>query len=248
MPGPGFSRLSLARGLRQGAIAYDHSLTLTVPADKVGAHLTRLRDFCLSQVGCELISATEDADDRSEEEDRRHARLSARVPHDEVDAFLEDAAAPVTGETGGSVVTQALQTNERDLSAEMADVGRRLAQMTAYRDRLEALEEKSASKPEDLIKVAKELSEAQTELESGMREQKRLSRQVATEEITTYYESARANLGPLRRSWKQTGVLFSESLADVWAFLIQALVWAPLVVVGLLLVRRAVRRGWFSRS
>ncbi|WP_438382840.1 DUF4349 domain-containing protein [Asaia sp. BMEF1] len=229
-----------------GSIAYEHSLSLIVASDKVGAHLEKLRDDCLAQAGCELVSASEDTEGSGPESDRRTARLSARLPHDRVASFLAVAAAPLPGEPAGKVVTQQLRTSQRDLHDEITDVDRRIVQMTAYRDRLEALEGQSAGKTDDLIKVAKELSDAQTELESVAREKQDLSRRVETEEVDVTYESAHENLGPLRRSLRESGALFSDTLADLWDFLIQALVWAPLVVVGLLIVRRAIRRRWFS--
>jgi len=234
------------RKMGPGSIAYEHSLSLIVASGKVGAHLEKLRDECLAQTGCELISASEDADESGQGDNRRTARLSARLPHDKIGSFLAVAAAPLPGESSSKVVTQQLRTSQRDLNNEITDVDRRIVQMTAYRDRLEALETQSAGKTDDLIKVAKELSEAQTELESVAREEKDLSRRVETEEVDVTYESARENLGPLRRSLKESGALFSETLADLWDFLIQAIVWAPLVVVGLLIVRLAIRRRWFS--
>jgi|GEM_PF-1672060 len=239
---------SFLRKAGQGSIAYDHSISLTVPTGKVGDHLAHLRDYCLATAGCELASASEDTDDSDRGATRRYARLSARLPHDKVEAFLAVAAAPLAGEVASKVVTRQFRTNERDLHNDIVDVDRRLAQMTAYRDRLEALETQSAGKTDDLIKVAKELSEAQSALEGAAKEKKDLSRQVDTEEVNVTYESAVETLGPLRRSWKESGALFSETIADVWAFLIQAVVWAPLVVLGMLVVRRAIRRGWFSRG
>ncbi|NVN42874.1 DUF4349 domain-containing protein [Asaia siamensis] len=246
-PIPAAMRFSMRGKVGQGNIAYEHSLALRVSADKVGAHLATLRDYCLAQQGCELVSASEDAEDQNEGSDNRSARLSARLPHDKVEDFLKIAAAPLAGETVDAVVTQSLRTSERDLNREVTDVDRRLAQMTAYRDRLEVLEAQSAGKTDDLIKVAKELSEAQSTLERALKEKKDLSRQVDTEEVDVTYRSARENLGPLRQRWKDSGALFSETLADLWDFLIQAVVWAPLAIIGLLIVRRAIRRGWFSR-
>ncbi|GBQ93027.1 DUF4349 domain-containing protein [Asaia krungthepensis] len=243
-----FVGLSAARKAGRSDIAYDHTLMMTVPAARVSTHFTQLRDLCLGMEGCALVSANMETEERGPGEFTHEARISARLPHDRIEAFLKAASAILPGERLDDVVTSNANTNERDLHGSVTDVERGLAQLTTYRDRLEALESQSAGRTDDLIKIARELSEAQTALEFAQQEKADLSRQIDTEEVTVTYQSAREVVSPLRQSLRQTRQLFIETLADLWVFLVQAIVWAPLVLVSLVLLRGAWRRGWFSRS
>lgn len=243
-----FAKHAVSQNAGQGYMAYEHRLDLNVPDGLVGAHLDGARTACKSAELCELVSANENLNDMGPGGMQHSARISVRLPHDRVEAFLEAASAPVKGEAVRDVVTREAMTTETDLRNDVTDVDRRLAQMTAYRDRLEALEAQSAGRTDDLIKVARELSEAQSSLEEAQRERNGLARRIDTEAVDVSYLGARRPSTPLRQSWQETARVFMETLGDVWIFLVQALVWAPVCLVGLLVARCAVRKGWFARQ
>ena len=243
-----FSRNAVSQKAGQGFMAYEHRLDLTVPDALVGAHLEAARTACATAGPCELVSANENVNDLGQGVLQHFARIAVRLPHDRVEAFLKAASAPLPGEKSHDIVTREAMTNETDLRNEVMDVDRRLAQMTAYRDRLEALEAQSAGRTDDLIKVAKELSEVQSSLEDTQKEKNGLAQRIDTERVDVSYEGARSTSTPVRQRWNESTRIFMETLGDVWFFLIQAVVWAPLVILALYLVRRAIRKGWFSRS
>ncbi|MCO6159196.1 DUF4349 domain-containing protein [Asaia lannensis] len=243
-----FSRRAVSQKMGQGFMAYEHRLDLTVPDALVGAHLDAARSACATADACELVSANENASDLGQGISQHFARIAVHLPHDRVETFLKAVSAPLPGEKTRDIVTREAMTDETDLRNEVMDVDRRLAQMTAYRDRLEALEAQSAGRTDDLIKVAKELSEVQSSLEDTQKEKNGLAKRIDTERVDVSYEGARSTAAPVRQRWNESTRIFMETLGDVWFFLIQALVWAPLVILGLYMVRRAIRRGWFSRS
>ncbi|WP_158625350.1 MULTISPECIES: DUF4349 domain-containing protein [unclassified Asaia] len=256
MPAPSVGSFGVARfagipaALKAGRsdIAYDHTLTMTVPSTKVSTHFTHLRDLCLGMEGCALVSANMETEESGPGEFTHEARISARLPHERIEAFLKVAGAILPGERLDDVVTSNANTNELDLHGSVTDVERRLAQLTTYRDRLEALEGQSAGRTDDLIKIAKELSETQSALEAAQKERADLSRQIDTEKVTVTYQSAREVVSPLRQSLRKTRQLFMENLADLWVFLVQVIVWGPLILLSLLVLHGLWRRGWFSRN
>lgn len=243
-----FSRHAVNQQAGQGFMAYEHRLDLTVPDALVSAHLEAARAACTTADSCELVSANENVNDLGQGVSQHFARIAVRLPHDHVEAFLKAASASLPGEKSHDVITREAMTNETDLRNEVMDVDRRLVQMTAYRDRLEALEAQSAGRTDDLIKVAKELSEVQSSLEDTQKEKNGLTKRIDTERVDVSYEGASAISTPVRQRWNESTQIFMETLGDVWFFLIQAVVWAPLVALALYLVRRAIRKGWFSRS
>ncbi|MDL2170171.1 MULTISPECIES: DUF4349 domain-containing protein [Asaia] len=251
-PAPAMSLRFFKHGVSQRAgqafMAYEHRLDLTVPDHLVGAHLDAARAACAAAVSCELVSSSENTEELGQGVSQHSARIAVRLPHDRVEAFMKAVSSPLPGEESRNIVTRAATTSETDLQNDVIDVDRRLAQMTAYRDRLEALEAQSAGRTDDLIKVAKELSEVQSSLEDAQKEKNGLSRRIDTERVDVSFEGARATSTPVRQRWNESTQIFMETLGDVWFFLIQAVVWAPLVLIGLLLVRRAIRKGWFRRD
>lgn len=229
-------------GVRDGkAIAYRYDLSFLVSDGMVTPHFERARTYCLKTSECSLISAQQMA----HEGEAGDARITLRLPHRDVAAFLALAASPLPGETGQKIHAIRQSVDAEDLAPALRDVARRIVQLTAYRDRLEVLEKQSAARAEDLIRVAKELSEVQSELESIQGQESQLRRRVDTEEIDLTYTARLHATGPLREAWREMGRDLLASAADVLTFVMTAIPWLPLVLLGLVFIRLALRRGWF---
>lgn len=226
-------------------IAYSHSFTLEVPDRLIKSHFDRMQGFCLEMQGCMLLSAEESRREDGESDTGKSANLDVRVPHDRIVSFIAKAVAPLPGESAADVTPVRQVTTATDLGREVADVDRRLQQITAYRDRLEVLEGQSTGRVDDLIKIAKELSEAQSQLDDARKENNRLVNMIETEEVRLTYQSRAPEIGPLRSVWRRLGRTFLQSVADALQSLTETLVWLPIAALFLVFLSLALRRGWF---
>ena len=142
--------------------------------------------------------------------------------------------------------TESWTISAEDLDIEMRDAARHLAQLTAYRDRLEVLEKKDATHVDNLIKIARELSSVQSEIDSAKTNTAALSHKVDTESVDVTYQSRPQPMGAFKRSWNRCSQLVSETLADVFVFALRALIWSPLVLLGLLFLHIVIRYRWLA--
>ncbi|MBO1360187.1 DUF4349 domain-containing protein [Acetobacter sacchari] len=239
---------------RQQKLAYDHDLQLRVPAGLVERHFNALRDSCLQDVDldCTLLNARVSHDFTG---GRPSARIEARLPHQAVGRFIENATRPLSGETAQDVAVTAQSTTAEDLTPQVEDTGRRIRQLTAYRDRLEALGGRDNVRTEDLIRIAHELSDVQTQLDDAQSNQRVLDHRIDTELVTVSYDSLVPEAGPtspLAEAWRNARSTFIESCADVLLFCMMAIPWVPVIVlaagIGRLAMRRWKWRPWTRKN
>ncbi|MGU3362479.1 DUF4349 domain-containing protein [Methylobacterium sp. M6A4_1b] len=236
-------------------LAYAHDLTIGLPADRVGAHFTAARDRCLTGTapGCVLVSAS--LEEGSRPSGRPQAQIQVRLPHAAVDAYVAFLTAPLAGEQSGDVVVRRQATRADDLTRAIEDGGRRLAQRTAYRERLDALAAKPDTRVEDLIRIAQELAQVQSQIEEGEAQQRGLQQRVDTETVAVAFRADQARSGPLapvQEVWDQAGATLGASAGAALRLAIVSLPWLPLVALGTLILRglwrlRRRRRGGLRR-
>jgi hypothetical protein len=246
-----------APGLESGAsgaaqaglhLAYTHQLSLDVPAGEVGAHYDAARDRCLKTAAfrCVLIQASIDvrtAGDGGQDDPLQTAHLSVRLPHDQIEPYAKALTPPLPGEPAGGVRIIHQSTNAEDLSQPIADNTARIAQLTSYRDSLKAFEGRLTISVADLVKIAGELSQVQSQIEAAQSQQRDLQNRVETELLAIDFSEDRhgTSLSPIARTWSQSAATFQTSLAAALEFSIEVLPWLPIGALGLLLLA-VVRR------
>jgi hypothetical protein len=230
-------------------LAYHHEIGLALPAASLRRHFTAARDRCTNDAAlhCILLAASLDAGARAAapDGDAPSALLRLRLPHDQLANFANALTDPLPGERSDVVAVVRQSTTADDLSRPIEDAARRLAQLSDYRARLNALAARPDTKVDDLVKIASELSQVQSEIESAQAQQRDLGLQVDTEALDIDFSTARQDVAfsPVSQAWSRAGETFWQSVAAAIDFTIAAVPWLPLVALGVLalgLVRRAV--------
>jgi hypothetical protein len=238
----------------EAKLAYRHQLGLEMPEASVQLRFEAARDRCLgdAQLGCVLVNASIDAGGaqlgRLRFDQAPRAQLTVRLPHRSIAEFERGLLAAMPSEGAGEPVLRSRSTSAEDLSQTIADVTRRLAQLTDYRERLTVLAARSDARVEDVIKVAAELSSVQSQIEALDAQQRGLAERVATEIVAVSFAS-HLTLGsawaPVAQTWSEGGRMLGESAAATLAFVIRSLPWLPLV--GLIVLALAKLRPRFRR-
>jgi hypothetical protein len=227
-------------------LAYRHNLQLEMAASSIEPRYNRAVKDCQQNtaLNCVILNSSISLSDSSGGA-RPSASLTVRLSHGAVAPFEGGLLAPLPGEAAGDTVTRSRSTSAEDLTNAIADVDRRQAQLTDYRDRLTALLSRPDVKVEDLIKIESEISETQSQLDVIAAQQKTLNQRVDTE-IVSVSLNAHAALGnvtgPIVLAWREAGPILGESTATALRFAIGILPWLPIVAIGLLIIRLAFRR------
>ena len=224
-------------------LAYSHRLSIETAPQSVKPRFERARDACLSPTSndCELLYASINGGDTARGA-RPRAALTVRLPHAAVAGFEEALLAPLAGERPGETILRSRSTTADDLTTAIADVDRRLAQLTDYRDRLTTLAQRPDAKVEDLVKVESELSSVQSQIETLTGQQRKLAQRVDTETLTVDLDAAVPLNGigaPVATAWRDASRVLGQNAASALRFGIGSLPWLPLVALAFAVIRFA---------
>ena len=230
--------VSAAREASTAKLAYRHDLTVGLAPDRVAPHFAAARDRCLNETaGCTLLNASiRDGSGTRQPQ----AQVQVRLPHAAVAPYVAFVTAPLPGEAAGDVALIEQATRAEDLTAAITDTGRRLSQLNDYRSRLTALAEKPDNRAEDLIKIAGELAQVQSQIEEAEGTRRSLDERVDTEIVTVDFRTSRARAGafaPVQEVWSRSGPILGESAASALRFTVASLPWLPIVLFAALLLR-----------
>jgi hypothetical protein len=217
-------------------LAYTHNLAIEMADDQVQPRFERGRTACLEDqsLNCNLLEASIIVGNANVGI-RPNASLSMRLSHDAVRRFQTILLEPLPGEGPGEPNVRRSSTNAEDLTFEIADVDRRLAQATDYRDRLTVLSRRGDAKVDDLIKVQQTLSEVQSSIESMGVETRQLNTRVDTELLNislSSYDRVTAVSSPLGEAWRNSARELGQSTASAFLFVVVLLPWVPLMALG----------------
>jgi uncharacterized protein DUF4349 len=217
-------------------LAYTHNLAVEMADDMVAPRFERGRNVCLQDqsLNCNLIEASITVGN-SNAGVRPRATLSVRLPHDSVSRFESLLLDPLPGEAAGEPSLRRSSTNAEDLTMEIAEVDRRLAQAIDYRGRLTVLSRRADAKVDDLIKVQQNLSEVQSSIEAMSAETRQLNRRVDTELLNISlgaYDRVVNVSSPLGQAWRDSARALGQSTASAFLFVVVLLPWLPLVALA----------------
>jgi hypothetical protein len=206
----------------------------------------RARDKCLhdAALNCKLITATISAN-ASGYAAGDEATLAVALPHDKVAQFENSLLEPLNEDGSAKVNVQGRSTSAENVATQASDNERKVAQLTAYRDRLEALAKRSDLSVADLMKVEAELAKVQGDLDAALAEKRDIGERITREYLTVSFGETEAAAAPIAQVFSEAGDTLVESTAAALGFLIRALPWLPIVGGGVLLVAwlwRLVRR------
>ena len=236
-PSPSETVLITGSQVRPGPkLAYTHNLSIEMADNQVQPRFERGRTACLEDqsLNCNLLESSITVGNANAGI-RPNATLSMRLPHDAVRRFQTVLLEPLPGEGPGEPSVRRSSTNADDLTFEIADVDRRLAQATEYRDRLTVLSRRGDAKFDDLIKVQQTLSEVQSSIESMTAETRQLTTRVDTELLNislSSYDRVTAVSSPLGEAWRDSARELGQSTATAFLFVVVLLPWLTLVALG----------------
>ena len=140
-------------------------------------------------------------------------------------------------------ITEQSSTAE-DLAGPIEDGAKKLAMLTDYRTRLEALRERAGNDVDALIKVNRELAQVQSELETSVGNQARLVQRVETEILTVSIRSEhnRSFWQPIAFAINDFGGNLSRGVSIAVTGIAYLLPWAVLLALTTWAVRKLWRR------
>ncbi len=230
-------------------LAYTNAIGLVLPEASLAAHFDAAKERCLNNTvyHCMLLEAKIGLPRYVPRDQEGHisASLHVRLPHDQLAAFGNALTDPLPGEPKGLVRVVRQSTAVEDLGRPAADVAQRVAQLRTYLDSLKALESRLTISVSDLVKIASETTLAQTQIEEAEAAQRELSLRVETEELDVDFDPEAVtpdSVDPVDQVHAESEAIFSENLAEMIRVSIAAAAWAPLALVGLLILRVFVFR------
>ncbi len=236
-PAPNEAVLITGSQVRAGPkLAYTHNLSIEMADNQIQPRFERGRTACLEDqsLNCNLLESSITVGNANAGI-RPSASLSMRLPHDAVRRFQTILLEPLPGEGPDEPSVRRSSTNADDLTFEIADVDRRLAQATEYRDRLTVLSRRGDAKFDDLIKVQQTLSEVQSSIESMSAETRQLNTRVDTELLNislSSYDRLTSVSSPLGEAWRNSARELGQSTASAFLFVVVLLPWLPLIALG----------------
>jgi len=217
--------------------SYTHSWTLRMPHGSVSPRFQRARDLCLQDkaLACKLVSANI-SQGTDPAESTASASLEVQLPHAGLAPFEHALMAPVHGEKPQDAVMVSRQTQAQSVETQASDTGRKVAQLTGYRDRLAALEKRPDLRIDDLIKLEGEAARVQGELDAATSQQRTLTDGIAREDVSIQLNETTETVepvGPIAQAWHDGGETLAENTASALRFVIGAVPWLPVAAAGL---------------
>lgn len=231
-------------------LAYAHAVGLEIGGGVLAAHFAAARDRCLTTpaLHCLLLRAdlntpvavpAEDAAVSPPPPPAQSASLQLRLPHDQVAAYANALTDALPGERAGLVRVVHQSTTAEDLGRPLADVGQRVAQLQDYLASLKALGGRLTISVSDLVKIAGETAQAQTQIEQAQAEQRDLALRVDTELLDVDFQERAAPAvtpDPVQAVRDDALAILRANVAEALRVAIGALPWVPVAGVGLLVL------------
>ena len=127
-----------------------------------------------------------------------------------------------------------------DLAEPIHDGERKMAMLTAYRDKLQTLAGQRALDPEALIKLHRALAEVQSEIDTAATSQAQLRRRVDTEVLAVAMHEpwAAGQASGIKRAVEEFGGDFLHGVAMLITFVASTIPFAVAGIIGYLVWRR----------
>jgi len=222
-----------AQGKAGAQLAYEHELTLSLPAEQIGPHLEQTRESCeKAQFGaCNILLL---------EQSKYRARVVLRIVPDGVEPIVKQAS---EGAELGERVTSA-----EDLADAVADVQRQQQRLKAQQQRLDELAARKDIGVSDLIALSKEQAGIENDLQALAQTAAGHQRRLDTNRLTlNFLPSDGAERGSsLKRALRDLPDNLAEGTAAALEKGSQALPFVilafPLALLWVWLWRKFVRR------
>lgn len=145
----------------------------------------------------------------------------------------------------GNIVTQ--NTESEDKTTTVIDVEAKIKNLTDLRNRLRTMLTTRTGSLKDVVEVERELSRAQSELDSLVASRKALANE--TEKVAVSIEfrpkpsiAETGTLAPIVSAWHRMGGVFASSIAAVITFIVAVIPWLVLIIPGIWFLPKVFRK------
>ncbi len=213
----------------QRRIAHTHSMNIKTTGDDLAKRFEQDAAEC-AKLGCELINSSIS---------ENYGSINARISPAKLDAFLK-----FLSRKGAKISEHSL--NSEDKTVEYIDTDSRIRTSEALKTRLTTLLATTESKDlKAIIEIEKELARVQQEIDSAKSVLKYLS--TITSMVTVNinysaeYETGAFDYKGLKNSFRYAWQGFVQNIAYVIEFIGKSLPWIPVILLGVWILRKAIR-------
>lgn len=191
----------------EGLLAYEHSVSIELPASALSARMAALRTACTQGAHgrCSLLEFTENAGEYAS------GRMQMRLVPEAVEPML-------AGATEGGAATRR-STRAEDLSVAVADNARERDRLSLQQQRLDALAARTDLSVAEHLQLARELSALEAERLSAERIAAQQSLRLETNLLKLEFQAST----PSGSRWSALGTALSESMDNFVDGLIEAI-------------------------
>lgn len=151
----------------------------------------------------------------------------------------------------GNVVTQ--NTESEDKTTTVIDVEAKIKNLTELRNRLRTMLTTRTGSLKDVVEVERELSRAQSELDSLVASRKALANETEKVAVTIDFRpkpsiAETGAFAPIVSAWNRIGGVFASSIAAVITFIVAVIPWLVLIIPAIWLLPKLFRRVFRKRT
>jgi uncharacterized protein YqgV (UPF0045/DUF77 family) len=151
----------------------------------------------------------------------------------------------------GNVVTQ--NTESEDKTSTVIDVEAKIKNLTELRNRLRAMLTTRTGSLKDVVEVERELSRAQSELDSLIANRKALANETEKVAVSIDFRpkpsiAETGALAPIVSAWHGMGRVFASSIGAVITFIVAVIPWLVLIIPGIWFLPKLFRKLFKRRS
>ncbi|MBS0422746.1 MAG: DUF4349 domain-containing protein [Proteobacteria bacterium] len=220
------------------SLAYEHTVSIEIGKDNLAARMKDVRSACGSHedFACNVLDVNLRTD-----LDIPGGTIRMRLASKAVEALIAVAA------QGGRITSRG--THAEDLAVPISDAEREISLLSTHRDRLSEFLKRKDLTVDQVINLSKEISSAQTQLDSLNTQRANLQRRVDTELLTINFSppgwAFAEQQTPIQDAVRSFGSEFRDAVAQVIRFTAALIPWLIIIVPGLVLLRLFWR--WITR-
>ena len=233
--------LQTMAGSPQRYIAERHKLEVITSESELQKSWESAVGFCAT-IQCEVVSSsiTTRAGDSVPS-----GVISLRVAPDDLKKLLDYV------EKLGKIARHT--TDRQDKTTAVVDTEAKIKNLTGFRDNLRAMLARPSAAVKDLVEIQKQLTDAQTELDSETTQRKILANETEkiAVEIAFRVERPSGNTGGLAQIWdalRESGSILGDSTAFLITTIVAIIPWLILIVPAVWLLAKAWRKLKLRRN
>jgi hypothetical protein len=222
-------------------IAIRHHLVVETTESELPKVWESVNEFCGS-IGCDIV---ESSINKKTPYTPPSGSLVVRVVPKDLNRLLEHI------NKVGNIVTH--MTESEDKTSDVIDVEAKIKNLTELRNRLRSMLATRTGSLKDVVEVERELSRAQSELDSLVATRKALANETDKVAVSIEFRSEQSiaetgAFAPIVSAWHEIGHVFASSIAIAITFIVAIVPWLFLIVPGIWFVPKLLRKLFRKRA